>query len=190
MVDVQNDFLPGGALVVPRGDEVIPIFNRYLAAFEQDKSPIYATRDWHPPDHCSFQTQGGLWPAHCVMRTQGAQFPSSLRIPSSAIVISKGTSSGKEAYSGFEGTDLEERLRSAAVGRLFIGGLATDYCVLNTVRDGLKRGFQVMLLKDAIRAVNVKPNDGLQAEEEMLRLGAVPFELSSVCHENRRTLAR
>jgi nicotinamidase/pyrazinamidase len=179
VVDVQNDFLPGGSLAVPHGDEVIPVLNRYLAAFELETLPIFATRDWHPLNHCSFLAQGGPWPVHCVMQTRGAQFPPSLRLPSSAVVISKGTSPEKEAYSGFEGTDLEARLRAAAVERLFVGGLATDYCVLNTVRDGLKRGFKVVLLKDSIRAVNVAAEDGRRAEEEMLRHGAVPFELPS-----------
>jgi nicotinamidase/pyrazinamidase len=180
IVDVQNDFLPGGRLAVPRGDEIIPLLNRYLAGFELEKLPIFATRDWHPPNHCSFQTQGGPWPVHCVMQTQGAEFPAALRLPSWAVVISKGSSPDQEAYSGFEGTNLETRLRKASVEHLFVGGLATDYCVLNTVRDGVKRGFKIMLLKDSIRAVNVHPDDGRKAEEEMLRLGAVPFQLPSI----------
>ena len=112
------------------------------------------------------------------MQTQGAEFPASLRLPSSAVVVNKPSSATKETYSGFKGTDLEMRLRKVGVQRLFVGGLATDYCVLNTVRDGIERAFKVMLLKDAIRAVNVHPDDGRKAEEEMLRLGAVPFELA------------
>jgi nicotinamidase/pyrazinamidase len=177
VVDVQNDFLPGGSLAVLRGDEVIPVLNRYLAAFELEKRPIFATRDWHPLNHCSFQAQGGPWPVHCVMQTKGARFPASLRLPSSAVIISKATSPQKEAYSGFEGTDLGARLRAAGAERLFVGGLTTDYCVLNTIRDAIKSGFKVILLKDAIRAVNVAVEDGRKAEEEMLRLGAVPIEL-------------
>jgi nicotinamidase/pyrazinamidase len=177
VVDVQNDFLPGGRLAVPGGEEVIPILNRYLAAFEREKLLIFASRDWHPYNHCSFQAQGGPWPEHCRMGTPGAEFAASLRLPSSAVVISKATSAAKEAYSDFEGTDFETRLRVAAIERLYIGGLATDYCVLYTVKDALQRGFKVMLLTEAIRAVNVHPDDGRQAEEEMLRLGAVPFQL-------------
>ena len=173
IVDVQNDFLPGGALAVPHGDEVVPVLNRYIAEFEQQKLPIFATRDWHPPDHCSFRTQGGPWPVHCVMHTKGAAFPPSLRLPSSAIVVSKPSAPDHETYSAFAGTDLEQRLRRASVDRLYVGGLATDYCVLNTVKDALRRGFKVRLLKAAIRAVNVSPNDGLNAESEMARLGAV-----------------
>lgn len=177
IVDVQNDFLPGGRLAVPQGDEVLPVLNRYIAAFIQKHLPIYATRDWHPPNHCSFQSEGGTWPSHCVMDMQGAAFAASLELPPSATIFSKGTAPGKEAYSGFEGTDLAERLRQGGVRRLYVGGLATDYCVLNTVKDGLRQGFKVMLLKDAIRAVNVAPTDGRKAEEEMERLGAVPIRL-------------
>jgi len=179
VIDVQNDFLPGGSLAVARGDEVIPVLNRYLAAFERDHLPIFATRDWHPPNHCSFQAQGGPWPTHCVKQTHGAEFPAALRLPSSTVVVSKVTSPTQEAYSGFEGTDLETRLRAAGVNCLYVGGLATDYCVLHTVRDGLQRGFRIMLLRDAIRAVNVHPEDGTKAEKEMIRLGAVPFEIAS-----------
>lgn len=176
IVDLQNDFLPGGALPVPDGDEVIPVINRYIAAFEQQKRPIFATRDWHPINHCSFRTQGGPWPIHCVVNSKGAQFPPALRLPSSAIIISKPSAPDKETYSGFEGTDLEERLRKADVDCVYIGGLATDYCVLNTVKGALARGFKVKLLRQAIRPVNVNPTDGAKAEEEMLRLGAVPHE--------------
>src|SRR5262249_10796138 len=137
------------------------------------KLPILATRDWHPPNHCSFRPQGGPWPVHCVVGTKGAAFPSSLRLPSSAIVISKPSTPDKETYSGFEGTDLEQQLRSARVESVYVGGLATDYCVLNTVKDALCLGFKVNLLKKAIRPVNVKPADGQNAEEEMARLGAI-----------------
>jgi nicotinamidase/pyrazinamidase len=177
VVDVQNDFLPGGRLAVPQGDEVMPVLNQYIAAFVQKHLPIFATRDWHPPNHCSFQSEGGQWPSHCVMNTEGAAFAASLELPSSATIISKGTAPGKEAYSGFEGTDLADRLRREGARRLYVGGLATDYCVLNTVKDGLRQGFKVMLLKDAIAAVNVVPADGRTAEEEMVRLGAVPIRL-------------
>ncbi|HEV2393533.1 MAG TPA: isochorismatase family protein [Verrucomicrobiae bacterium] len=177
IVDVQNDFLPGGRLAVPGGDEVIPVLNRYIAGAERDHLPIFATRDWHPPNHCSFRTQGGQWPVHCVMETEGAGFPASLRLPSRAVLISKGMLPDKEAYSGFEGTALEERLHGAGVGTLYVGGLATDYCVLNTVKDALNKGFRVFLLKDAVRAVNLRPEDGRNAEQEMRRFGALAFQL-------------
>ncbi len=178
VVDVQNDFLPGGSLAVPRGDEVIPVLNRYLAAFILRGLPIFATRDWHPPNHCSFQPYGGPWPPHCVAGSEGAALAPALELPASTVLITlKGTQPEKDAYSAFDGTDLDARLRAQGVGRLFVGGLATDYCVLCTVKDGLKAGYAVVLLQDAIRAVNVRPGDGERAEAEMIRLGAIPIRL-------------
>ncbi|OGS95374.1 MAG: nicotinamidase [Gallionellales bacterium RIFCSPLOWO2_02_FULL_57_47] len=172
IVDVQNDFLPGGSLAVPRGDEVVPVLNRYLRAFTAQNLPIYATRDWHPERHCSFRAQGGIWPPHCVAGTRGAEFAAALQLPSSAVIISKATTAELDAYSGFQGTNLDQQLREAKIRRLFIGGLATDYCVLNTVRDALRLGYEVFLLADAIRAVDVLPGKGQRAEQEMARLGA------------------
>ena len=172
VVDAQNDFLPGGSLAVPAGDEVVPVLNRYLGAFHAKGLPIFATRDWHPVNHCSFKAQGGPLPPHCVADTAGAAFAPGLKLPPETTTISKATPPDKDAYSGFEGTDLEARLRAQGVRRLFIGGLATDYCVLNTVRDALKLGYEVFLLADAIRAVDVQPGDGQRAEQEMLSLGA------------------
>ena len=180
IADVQNDFLPGGALGVLRGDEVVPILNLYMAAFGLRGLPIFASRDWHPTKHCSFREQGGIWPVHCVAGTEGAEFHPDFHLPPSTIVISKATDPKKEAYSAFEGTTLDEHLRETGVRRLFIGGLATDYCVLNTVRDAIKRSYAVCLLMDGIRAVNLKPDDGRKAEEEMIRLGAVPFRLENL----------
>ncbi len=178
VVDVQNDFLPGGSLAVPRGDEVIPVLNHYLAAFLLRGLPIFATRDWHPPNHCSFQPYGGPWPPHCVAGSEGAALAPALELPASTVLITlKGTQPEKDAYSAFDGTDLDARLRAQGVGRLFVGGLATDYCVLCTVKDGLKAGYAVVLLQDAIRAVNVRPGDGERAEAEMIRLGAIPIRL-------------
>ena len=180
LVDVQNDFLPGGSLAVPQGDAVVPVLNRYLATFTARALPIYATRDWHPANHCSFKARGGPWPPHCVAETRGAQFAANLKLPPGAAIISKATTPDKDAYSGFEGTDLDARLRAQTIKRLFVGGLATDYCVLNTVRDARRLGYEVRLLTDAIRAVNVKPDDGRRAEEEMQRLGAKPITLAAL----------
>lgn len=174
-VDVQNDFLPGGSLAVPQGDAVVPALNRYLAAFAARALPVYATRDWHPPEHCSFRAQGGIWPPHCVAGTPGAEFALALALPEAAVIVSKATSAEADAYSGFGGTDLAARLRAGAAKRLFIGGLATDYCVLNTVRDALAAGFAVLLLADAIRAVDVHAGDGARALGEMQQLGARPL---------------
>lgn len=180
VVDVQNDFLPGGNLAVPQGNAVVPVLNRYLEKFHAQSLPIFATRDWHPDKHCSFKQQGGIWPPHCVADTPGAALASELKLPPETIIISKAMSLDKDAYSGFEGTDLAQRLRQAGVTRLFIGGLATDYCVLNTVKDALKAKFEVVLLKDAVRAVNVQVDDGKKAEQEMLRLGAKPLQLEEI----------
>ena len=174
IVDVQADFLPGGRLAVPDGDAVVPALNGYLALARRKGLRVFASRDWHPPNHCSFRAQGGPWPEHCVAGTPGAAFAPSLELPSDAFIISKAVAAGSDAYSGFAGTDLERQLRALRVERLLVGGLATDYCVLNTVRDARKAGFEVLLLRDAIRAVNVKPGDGEHAEREMREVGAVP----------------
>jgi len=180
VVDVQNDFLPGGSLAVPDGDAVVPVLNHYLATFAGKGLPIYATRDWHPANHCSFKAQGGPWPPHCVASTRGAQFAPTLQLPTAITIISKATTAGQDAYSGFEGTDLDARLRADTTRRVFVGGLATDYCVLNTVRDACKLGYEVILLTDAIRAVNVSPDDGRKAEAEMRFLGAHAATLAEI----------
>ena len=180
VVDVQNDFLPGGSLAVPLGDEVVPVLNRYLALFYSLQLPVFATRDWHTPDHCSFRQQGGLWPPHCVAETPGARFSANLQLTSETCVISKADSAQKDAYSGFEGTQLDEQLRDIGIRRVFVGGLATDYCVLNTVKDALRCGYETMLLTDAVRAVNVKPDDGKHAIEEMIRLGVQPVNYAEL----------
>ena len=177
IVDVQNDFLSGGALAVPGGHEIIPPLQRYLLLFIERGLPVFLTQNWHPPDHCSFHTQGGPWPQHCIAHTPGAQFPDSLQLPPTAVVISKGTDPTREAYSGFQGTALHDRLQAARIVRLFIGGLATDYCVLETVRDARTLGYEVCLLVDAIRPVNVLPDDGRRAEEAMVLAGAIPLSL-------------
>lgn len=180
IVDVQKDFLPGGSLGVPGGDEIVPTLNRYLAHFVALGLPVIVTRDWHPADHCSFATQGGPWPVHCVAHSSGAEFASGLQLPGTAYIVSKARESKQEAYSGFSGTDLERYLRDHQVRRLFVGGLATDYCVLNTVKDASALGYEVVLLQDAIRAVDLRPGDGRRAQEEMQRLGAVPADVESV----------
>jgi len=173
IVDVQNDFLPGGALAVRNGDEVVPALNTYIDLFLTEGLPIIATRDWHPANHCSFQAQGGPWPPHCIADTHGARFAAGLRLPPDTAVISKAVAPDKDAYSGFAGTELEAVLRSHGVRRVFVGGLATDYCVLNTVRDALENRYQVYVLGDAIRAVNVHPGDGDKAMQDMIVKGAM-----------------
>lgn len=178
VVDVQNDFLPGGSLPVPCGDEVVPVLNEAIDLFSRNSLPVFATRDWHPPGHCSFKSQGGPWPVHCIAGSRGAAFPDRLRLPQGAIIISKGIDTVTDAYSGFEGTDLAAQLRASGSRRLFVGGLATDYCVLNTVKDALSNGFRVVVLLDAIRAVDVSAGDGESAIREMTARGAEPAQLS------------
>ncbi|MBA4147020.1 MAG: isochorismatase family protein [Verrucomicrobia bacterium] len=177
IVDVQNDFLPGGALAVPRGDEVIPVLNEYISIFKDHNLPIIATRDWHPPNHCSFTEHGGIWPTHCIAESHGAAFASGLELPRDALLISKGTAFRSEAYSGFEQTHLADMLKEMKVCRVFVGGLATDYCVLNTVKDALQHSFEAYFLADASRAVDVNTGDGENAEREMNALGAQSVEL-------------
>jgi nicotinamidase/pyrazinamidase len=168
VADVQNDFCPGGALPVPKGDEVIPALNDYIKIFKKTNANIFATRDWHPPNHISFKAQGGPWPPHCIQNTEGAKFHPDLKLPDSTTIVSKAMDPLKEAYSGFEGTKLADTLKTQGVTRIFVGGLTTDYCVKNTVLDARKLGFEVVLLIDAVRGINVKPNDVTKAIAEMM----------------------
>ncbi|MCX7250114.1 MAG: nicotinamidase [Burkholderiales bacterium] len=165
LVDLQRDFLPGGALAVPDGDRVVPVLARYLARFESLGLAICCTRDWHPPDHVSFRSRGGRWPPHCVAGTPGAEFAPGLELPASAQIFSKATEPDAEAYSGFEGTGLAASLRRQGISRLFVGGLAT-------VLDALREGFEVWLLGDAVRAVELEPVDGERALQAMRQAGA------------------
>src|SRR5512139_1184086 len=178
VIDVQYDFLQGGSLAVPDGDAVIPLLNRCLALFARLHLPVYASRDWHPVNHCSFRAQGGPWPPHCVAGSHGAAFAASLALPPDTVVISKDDTPELSTYSDFTETGFDQRLRAAGVRRLLVGGLATDYCVLSTVKDALALGFSVIVLTDAIRPVEVKPGDGARALAEMGRLGA-QFALSA-----------
>ncbi len=180
ITDVQNDLLPGGRLAIQMGDAVIPPLNRYIKLFSPKALPIFASRDWHPQDHCSFKPQGGDWPPHCVADTVGAAIASDLELPQESTTVSKSTHREHHAYSCFEGTDLDEQLQARQIKRLFIGGLATDYGVMATVMDGLRRGYQVCFLEDAIRAINLDRLDGIRAERKMYTKGAVPVTLEQI----------
>jgi nicotinamidase/pyrazinamidase len=171
IVDVQNDFCPGGALGVVEGDQVVPILNLWIEEAERRNIPIYITRDWHPEGHISFKERGGPWPPHCVQGTQGAAFRSDLRIPAHAHIINKGHELDKDSYSAFGGTGLLEKLRKSGIKRLWIGGLAQDYCVRESSFDAVREGFEVHVIVDATRAVNVQPHDGKRALEDMRRAG-------------------
>ncbi|AEH24150.1 nicotinamidase [Pyrococcus yayanosii] len=167
VVDMQRDFMPGGALPVPDGDRIIPRVNEYIRRFREKGALIVATRDWHPDNHISFRELGGPWPRHCVQNTPGAEFV--VELPADAVIISKATEPDKEAYSGFEGTNLAGILKEKGVRRVYICGVATEYCVKATALDAVKHGFEVYLLKDAVKGI--KPGDEEMAIREMEEAG-------------------
>ena len=172
VVDVQNDFCPGGSLAVANGDEVVGPLNKLAKEFLDRGEPVFKTRDWHPARTKHFAAYGGTWPIHCVQGTSGAEFHADLIDDPRITVISKGTDEGADGYSGFDGTNLAQLLREKGVAEVWVGGLATDYCVKHTVLDARREGFEVKALADAMRAVNLKPDDGGQAIEEMRDAGA------------------
>jgi nicotinamidase/pyrazinamidase len=171
VVDVQNDFCPGGALAVPHGDEVLQPLNELIDEFLERGAPVYKSRDWHPPTTKHFAAYGGTWPVHCVQNTKGAEFHPALRDDPRIAVISKGLDD-EDTYSAFDQTDLASQLHRQNIDEVIVGGLATDYCVKNTVLDALKNGFKVKALKNAMRAVDLQPGDGDRAIEEMRAAGA------------------
>jgi len=185
VVDVQNDFCPGGALGVTDGHAVVPILNMYAERFRAAGAPVFASRDWHPARTKHFQSGGGVWPPHCVQGTPGAAFHPALALPAGVTIVSKGMDPGDDAYSCFQAETEDGLPFAAALGecgasRLFVGGLATDYCVRATVLDALKEGFEVVLLEDASRAVDLKPGDGERAMAEMIAAGARSVRLSDI----------
>jgi nicotinamidase/pyrazinamidase len=167
VVDVQNDFLPGGALPVAEGNRVVDPINRVMPLF----SYVVATRDWHPREHPHFESHGGPWPYHCIQETEGAQFAPRLDTKRFHDVVSKGIHPGSHGYSGFDGTNLDRLLRAHGVRRVFVCGLATDYCVKATALEAIDHGFETVLLTDAVAAVNVHPNDEADALREMASRG-------------------
>ncbi len=172
VVDVQRDFCPGGALAVKDGGKVVPVLNKTIEAFERSGLPVFFTRDWHPPNHISFKSRGGVWPPHCVQGTNGAGFHPDLVIPHSATIISKGDNPDAEAYSGFQGTNLESRLKEMGIDEVFICGLTTDYCVRETTIDALHSGFKASVMEDCVKAVDAKAGDGARALADMKKAGA------------------
>jgi nicotinamidase/pyrazinamidase len=173
LVDVQNDFCPGGALAVPEGDKVVPTLSRAADRFAKAGRPVIASRDWHPAETTHFKT----WPPHCVQEQPGARFHPELRLPADAIVVSKGMGATEDAYSAFQARDdsgraLDDILRQRGIRRLVVGGLATDYCVRATVLDGIRRGFEVTVVEDGVRGVDLQPGDSARAIAEMREAGA------------------
>ena len=185
IVDVQNDFCPGGALAVPDGDRVVPVLNRYAERFAARRAPVFASRDWHPARTTHFAPYGGAWPPHCVQDTPGAALHAALRLPAGAEVVSKGLGAEEDAYSCFQaraadGMEFPALLARRGIRRLFVGGLATDYCVKATALDARRAGLEVVVLEDAVRAVDVAPGDGERALAEMTAAGAARARVDSV----------
>ncbi len=176
ITDIQKDFLPGGALPIEGGNEIIPVLNAYIKHFADAKAHIFASRDWHPINHISFKAQGGPWPPHCVQDTEGAKFSPDLKLSSIIGVISKATNPEHESYSVFDGTSFAHELKMCEVKRLFIGGLATDYCVVNTVLDARKLGYETVVLTDATLGINAEPGDVDRAFVTMFKAGAEQAE--------------
>ena len=185
VVDVQNDFCPGGGLPVPRGDEVVPVMNAYIQRFVEAGSRVYASRDWHPIDSHHFREHGGLWPPHCLQGSTGAAFRADLALPRDVVVVSSGVGVEDEGYSAFEGATatgetFAERLRQDGVTHLYLGGLATDYCVRASALDARREGFAVTLLLDASRGIDVEPGDSERAVAEMKAAGVEIASLDAV----------
>ncbi|HOK54113.1 MAG TPA: isochorismatase family protein, partial [Armatimonadota bacterium] len=155
--------------------------------------PIFATRDWHPPVTKHFKEYGGLWPPHCIRDTPGAEFAPGLELPEDTEIISAGVGPEEEGYSSFEGANedgesFEEVLRSQGILHLYVGGIATDYCVKETTLDALRKGFKATLLQDAVKAVNLKPGDDKRAIDDMVEAGAKVSELEEVRKELESTV--
>lgn len=178
IVDVQIDFCPGGALAVPKGDKVVPVINQLV---DLDFSLVVVTQDWHPVKHCSFLENGGIWPKHCVEGTTGADLHPALRLAKrDCVLIRKGREVKKDAYSGFDGTELCKILKDAGIEQVFIVGLATDYCVKATALDAKKEGFETFVIIDACRGVDKKKGDADRAILKMLEAGIPIFSLEEI----------
>jgi nicotinamidase/pyrazinamidase len=177
VVDVQIDFCPGGALPIDNGDQVVPVINHWIDDFIGQGLPVYASRDWHPRDHLSFTPEGGPWPPHCIQDTPGAAFHPGLRLPASAVIITKGVRFDQDQNSAFDQTGLETQLRRKKTGRLFVAGLALDVCVLATVMDARQAGLEVLLIVEGTRPVTA--DGGAEALDRMQAAGV------SMVHRDR-----
>ncbi len=175
VVDVQNDFCPGGTAAVEDGDAVARKMSDVALNFRSRDGRVFATQDWHPTDHRSFADNGGIWPTHCVRGSQGAEFHKDLKLPIGSSIVRKGEDVEGDAYSGFDGTSLESHLERLSVRRVFVGGLSTEYAVQHTVYDALQKGYSAFVITDAISAVNANPDDDQRALDSMLASGAKPI---------------
>ncbi len=180
LIHLQNDFCPGGAMPVPGGDHVIPVANAWIRLFAGQGYGVVATRDWHPPNHCSFRDRGGPHPSHCVQGSFGAQFHPDLTMPPGTLIVSGVTHPDRETHSGFDGTMLDERLEDMGARTVYVVGLATDTCVRHTVLEACRRGFRVVVVGDGVRGMNTEPGDADRALAAMREAGAVVAR-SSAC---------
>jgi len=180
IVDMQNDFMPGGSLPVKDADKIIPAINRYIEIFYKSGRLIVATRDWHPENHISFKERGGPWPKHCVQNTYGAEFHPSLKLPDKVLIIDKATHPDRDAYSAFQETYLDLELRRHNIRRVFVSGVAIEYCVKATVLDALELGYEVILLTDAIKGVELKPGNVDNALRKMVGRGTILAEYNDI----------
>ncbi len=190
IVDVQNDFCKGGSLAVPRGDEVVPLLNAMIDLAEENKWVVVASRDWHPKISSHFKGFGGKWAIHCVQGSNGAEFHKDLKLKKDGYVVSKGIHFGEQGYSVFDGTLRDNRLfglflKLVGINKLIVGGLATDYCVKETVLDARKHKLETIVLVDACRAVNINPGDGDEAISEMKKAGAIMSTTREFLKNNR-----
>ncbi len=178
VVDMQNDFMPWGRLPVPGADRIIPEINNYCRLFSSRGLPVFATRDWHPENHVSFDINGGRWPVHCVQWSGGADFAEGLELPPDTFIINKGDRPELEAYSGFQGTVLNDLLKERGVKRVFICGVAAEFCVKHTCLGALNLGYTVFVLRDGIKGLSSESEE--EAVGELLRSGAVVVEESDI----------
>jgi nicotinamidase/pyrazinamidase len=177
VVDVQKDFCPGGALAAPGGDDIIPVLNRYVADARTRDITVYASRDWHPERTSHFKDYGGQWPPHCVQESPGAQFHADLNLPPDAVIVSKGDDPQRHGYSAFDGRTSDGKtllhdLRDRHITRVYVTGIATDYCVKATALDALQAGLEVRVLPDAMTGIDLRPGDAQRALDEMSAAGA------------------
>ena len=175
VIDVQKDFCPGGALPIEGGDEVVPVINSLVSAARDAGIPVYASRDWHPRHHVSFEESGGKWPPHCIQDTDGARFHPEFEVPHDAVIVTKGTRFDQDQNSAFDQTGLAEWLHRVDIRRIFVAGLALDVCVLASVLDGCDAGFEMHLVEDATRPVTAE--GGREAVDKMRRAGARLLEV-------------
>jgi nicotinamidase/pyrazinamidase len=175
IVDVQRDFCEGGALAIEKGDEVVPVLNRWIMAAQTAGIPVYASRDWHPRRHPSFKAFGGKWPPHCLQDSEGALFHDDLELPAATIVVTKGVRFDRDQNSAFDGTGLATELRRNNVTRLWVGGLAQDVCVCATVLDARREGFDTIVIADATMPVS---REGSELADEQMRKAGARFEVT------------